>query len=83
VIPWRLREQRTGAHNDEPKSLVTAGIPDPPRLRYEKCVHGSRHMLGSDLTPFVDSGLAMNYFVDGVTGSTLSSVMAPCSSLSH
>jgi hypothetical protein len=45
-----------------------AAIPDPPRERYEKRIHSSAHMLGSDLVPFHDTGIALNYYVDGITG---------------
>lgn len=45
-----------------------AAIPTAPRLRYEKRVHSTRHVLQSELVPYLDTGLPMNYYVDGVTG---------------
>jgi hypothetical protein len=54
-----------------------AAIPDPPRWRYEKKLHRSHHIRGSDLTPFNDAGLDMSYYVDVITGQYLFSAMEP------
>jgi hypothetical protein len=45
-----------------------AAIPLAPRERYEKRLHSTRHMRGSDLVPYTDTGLKMNYYADAVTG---------------
>ena len=45
-----------------------AAVPPEVRARYEKRTHSSKHMLGSDLVPFDDTGLDMNYHVDVATG---------------
>jgi hypothetical protein len=43
-------------------------IHDAPRQRYEKRLHSTRHMLQHFSSPFSDTGLFLNYYVDGVTG---------------
>jgi hypothetical protein len=45
-----------------------AAAPAPVRARYERRLNGSQHVRGSDLLPFDDTGVDMNYYVDAVTG---------------
>jgi hypothetical protein len=44
-----------------------AAAPAPVRARYERSLNGSQHVRGSDLLPFDDTGVDMNYYVDAVT----------------
>jgi hypothetical protein len=45
-----------------------AVAPAPVRARYERRLNGSQYVRGSDLLPFDDTGVDMNYYGDAVTG---------------
>jgi hypothetical protein len=45
-----------------------AAAPAPVRARYERRRNGSQYVRDSDLLPFDDTGVDMNYYVDAVNG---------------